>query len=408
MTELWFITGSYPYTAAREHTFIDPELAVVAARARALGVRVRVLPQVRGGELQAAAVSPALYELDERCADRLASKPLLLLDLVGALLSLRFLRGLGEVLRSPLRLRTLVSWELRRVSIGRALSALPGGDVVAYSYWFDCGASAAADLRAAGKVSRAVCRAHGWDLYEERMPHPSRGLDVARLDRVFCVSEMGARYLQARHPGCGDRVRSAYLGVAGGDEVAPPPASPLHVASCSVMSELKRVELIASAMVELARRHPGREFRWTHFGDGERRAAVAAALAGKPANLAVDLPGETGNARVLAELRQGVHVFVNASTSEGVPVSVMEALSCAVPVVATAVGGTPEAVDDSCGRLLPVTADAAALADALAEVLLAPAHARLREGARTRWQDRFDAEKNFRGMAAELLAGRVS
>ena len=48
-----------------------------------------------------------------------------------------------------------------------------------------------------------------------------------------------------------------------------------------------------------------------------------------------------------------VDVFVNVSSSEGLPVSIMEAFSFGVPVVATKVGGIPEIVDEKCGILIP-------------------------------------------------------
>lgn len=56
------------------------------------------------------------------------------------------------------------------------------------------------------------------------------------------------------------------------------------------------------------------------------------------------------------------------SYMEGCPNVVLEALACGRPVVATRVGGIPEMMDDSCGRLI-APRDAGALAEALSGVL---------------------------------------
>jgi glycosyltransferase involved in cell wall biosynthesis len=80
-------------------------------------------------------------------------------------------------------------------------------------------------------------------------------------------------------------------------------------------------------------------------------------------------------------------VFVLASRHEGLPVTVMEALTLGVPVVATAVGGIPEVVTEDNG-ILVAPGDPAALAGAIERALDPAIHRRLLEGA-GRTGDRF-------------------
>lgn len=54
-------------------------------------------------------------------------------------------------------------------------------------------------------------------------------------------------------------------------------------------------------------------------------------------------------------------LFVNMSLSEGIPVSIMEAISFGIPIIATNVGGNAEIVNDETGVLIPVNIDQAAL-----------------------------------------------
>jgi glycosyltransferase involved in cell wall biosynthesis len=61
-------------------------------------------------------------------------------------------------------------------------------------------------------------------------------------------------------------------------------------------------------------------------------------------------------------------VFTLPSYMEGCPNTVMEALACGRPVVATSVGGIPEILNEQCGLLIPPR-DSHALAEALRSVL---------------------------------------
>jgi glycosyltransferase involved in cell wall biosynthesis len=83
-------------------------------------------------------------------------------------------------------------------------------------------------------------------------------------------------------------------------------------------------------------------------------------------------------------------LFVLASHHEGLPVTVMEALTLGVPVVAPAVGGLTEVVVDGESGLLVAPGSPTALAGAIERALEPTEHARLAAGAR-RTGDRFSS-----------------
>ena len=63
---------------------------------------------------------------------------------------------------------------------------------------------------------------------------------------------------------------------------------------------------------------------------------------------------------------QDTDIFLLTSISEGMPVSVMEALACGVPVCSTRCGGVDELIDDSNGRIFQIK-DSVGIADFIAD-----------------------------------------
>jgi glycosyltransferase involved in cell wall biosynthesis len=94
-----------------------------------------------------------------------------------------------------------------------------------------------------------------------------------------------------------------------------------------------------------------------------------------------------GHRTDVPDLLAASDLFVLASAHEGLPVSIMEAMLAGLPVVATAVGGVPEAVDDGVTGALVPAHDAPALADAL-ESLVADPERRASMGAAARARGR--------------------
>lgn len=109
----------------------------------------------------------------------------------------------------------------------------------------------------------------------------------------------------------------------------------------------------------------GRAVRFAIVGNGPLRAEVEERVS-RPslAETTMLLPFEAPVERYLNAL----DVFVLPSYWEGMPIAILEAMSLGLPVVATAVNGTPEAVADGRTGLLVPPRDARRLADAICEI----------------------------------------
>ncbi len=151
------------------------------------------------------------------------------------------------------------------------------------------------------------------------------------------------------------------------------------------LDERKGHRYFLEALAGLAGQEPG--LRGLVVGEGRERAALeerhAALGLGERARMIGYWPD-------LAEALAAIDVFVLPSLMEGHPLAVLEAMAAGKPVVATKVGGNPEAVEDGVTGLLVPPRDPGALGRAIAALARDPERARLmgREG-RRRVEERF-------------------
>ncbi len=155
-------------------------------------------------------------------------------------------------------------------------------------------------------------------------------------------------------------------------------ATDLVIGTAARFVPVKALDVLLEALARVCAREP--RARGLLLGDGPLLPALRARAAALGLEGRVLFPGHQPE---VAPYLQALDVFVLSSWSEGLPMSLLEAMAAGKPIVATAVGGVPEVVRDGReGRLVPPGAPDA-LADALLE-LTADADGRRAMGAAAR------------------------
>lgn len=284
------------------------------------------------------------------------------------------------------------------------IKKFPQNSVVCYSYWSDDAAIGLAMLRAENPNLRCISRAHGWDMYFEASAVgylPFRRFLGRNLDRVFTISEKGKQYAIDRWGVSPDKLEIARLGVKKQKfhENAP---EVFTIVSCSSLIPLKRVHLIVEALSLLPK---SLSFKWMHFGGGVLLNEVKDLAAEKLPIESFEFKGQVSNEEVLEWYRKNsVSAFVNVSTTEGVPVSIMEAMSFGIPSIATDVGGNSEIVNADNGVLLGSDPTAEEIANAFVQFSeLTDVVSARRLNALDTWNKKYNAADNYTSFASKLV-----
>jgi glycosyltransferase involved in cell wall biosynthesis len=228
----------------------------------------------------------------------------------------------------------------------------------------------------------------------ERLRH---ALVSLLADRVVTVSAHMARQVAAAAPWAARKTRVVRNAVAVSQPPRPAPAlrerdarEPVALTLARLDSHQKGLEYLIAASVRL----PG--VRVLVAGDGPARGELQALVRAHGVGDRVHLLGYRSD---VPALLAACDVFVLPSLFEGLPLSVLEAMAAARPVVATNIPGTDEAVVHDVTGLLVPPRDADALAAAVRRLLAEPDLAvRLAAEGRRRVETVFSADR----MVAEV------
>ena len=309
---------------------------------------------------------------------------------------------LSNISKAPVRdmLGEVAQVRLLASSVEAALD--PSSVDAVAAFWLNRGASVAAELKRRHPHLVAFARGHGGDIYSKRrgMAHlPLQRETLRLLDGILPDSQAGVDHLCGKYPENKTRIHVGRLGVDDQQQNAEHSTDGiLRLLSVSGLVPVKRVHLIPEAL-----EHTTRDIIWTHIGDGECKVGVEAAAASVGDNVDVRLVGQKPHAEVLQHYcDEPVDLLINVSSSEGLPVSIMEAFSFGVPAMVTAVGGSPEIVTESCGHLLPPDFEPTQLTHLLEKHDLEDQV--LRAGALEMQHTQYSSKRNQAAFAAEIHA----
>jgi colanic acid/amylovoran biosynthesis glycosyltransferase len=279
---------------------------------------------------------------------------------------------------------------------------------ILYFYWADnfCWIIPYLKEKLTNKEIKIVIRLHRTDLYEylKNDYAPLRRYIFSLADVIVPISKDGENYLSAKYPFICNKLFLSRLGVFDNGLNPINTQNTKHIVSVSSIVEVKRVHLIFETLQKSTTK-----LVWHHFGDGSKANQLNDLIKKKRVGLEIKLNGFVDNKNLIKFYQsQPVDLFLNVSASEGLPVSIMEALSFGIPVIATDVGGTSELVNENNGQLIPANFDINELAYSIECMLkLDPLDLELlRKNARTVFEENFFAKKNYNLFYEKLLSSK--
>lgn len=385
MKTLYLFTYHFPFSTPEN--FLEDEILYLSRRFD----RVVILPFNKGeGKMRAVPSNCEVHNI-----------PSVTNKIQNGICGIFHYKTIGVLTKEFFRNKVFKSWKRFRswVAYGRCLnnylynkklqnilSAIRKDDVC-YFYWGTGQCMLSIFLK--GKA-HLVSRFHGyWDLWEESYGgfQPLR-TDVAHcLDKAVFISRSGEEFFKKKYPYCKTEVYP--LGSVDYGRCQPKPEDDvIRIVSCSTVYPLKRVPLLYKSLLVLK----DRNIEWTHIGAGSHFEELKKTIADtKHDHINIILTGSMTHDEVMKYYKNHhFDVFVNLSTSEGVPVSIMEAMSFNIPVVATNVGSTSEEVVPESGELLPANPTEEEVAKAILKVVESASFK-----PREFWKDHYNAEVNY-------------
>jgi glycosyltransferase involved in cell wall biosynthesis len=307
--------------------------------------------------------------------------------------------------------RQAVNEWLRCLYLADYIKAYPISDVnLHFTFWFNNWATALAVLSKQGKIISFFARAHGSDLYEYRVPVierlPFRWFQLKHVNKVFCVSISGRQYLKEKYKKYINKVESNYLGTKNNQKRNSLNDQTFCIVSCALINNIKRVELIPKVLS-----HLNFPITWYHIGEENLNDPILPVfyqniemLKTTNPNISIQLLGGMSNEAVFSFYEnQSLNLFLSLSSTEGLPISICEAASFGIPLLATDVGGCREIVNKNTGILIENDFEEKQVANLINDFKHSNSNTEVfRRGVFEFWNLHFNREINFKRLLEEM------
>ena len=296
-----------------------------------------------------------------------------------------------------------------------------------YFYWGDKSAMLIPFLKKLVKPNVEImpmfcARFHGSDLYEEARGYlPFRDMIMGHTDYAIPVSYDGMNYIKKNYNPCPKIIEVWHLGSTHHDEnfhnfIAEQDSKEdnrtFRIVGCANTIPLKRIDLVIKAIrlikedksaMDKIRQRGFDRITYTHFGGGN----MLTRLKEEAKDPDIEFKGSRPHDEILDFYKNdGADLFILASRSEGIPVSIMEAMSYGIPVIATNVGGVKELFRNCpVGYIADADITAEDLKNQIVEYILLPGkiHTQVKQNCYINWKEEWDAQTNYTRFAEELI-----
>ncbi len=301
---------------------------------------------------------------------------------------------------------------LIRPYVNKVIKDNRNSEITIMSTWFGSCAYTAARMKKKFPFIKAVSLAHSYEILvtrNEYIPYFFVNFKHRYLDGIYFISKkMRQLYFEGTGVSSQEFMSKTHISYLGSyknqDILNERTKNSFHICTCSRLIPLKRIGLLIDALADW---NDG-TIHWTHIGNGElydeyvNRSNEVMKI--NPM-VTINFIGRKSNKDVKNFYEENpVDLFLNLSTIEGVPISIMEAISYGIPIIATDVGGTKEIVTEETGFLLSSTISKDDIIRKLKEYYYLPDSEKelLRQHTFSFWKDNFNAANNIKKLFNQI------
>ena len=279
---------------------------------------------------------------------------------------------------------------------------------IIYSYWADNLATCGSIIKKMRPDLIHVTRAHSYEIYEEQTKYgyiPFRMVQLNFLDKIYTDSYKGYLHLIHKHPKHAELIECSYVGVDDlGMNPFPKNTDKIDVVSCSYVRGQKRLHLFPEVL-----KHVKNKVTWHLIGEGPDLPQVKELCSKLPQNIEVKFLGYLDANGVIEYFRNvPLNLFISVSSIEGLPVSLIEAISFGIPILSTDVGGCNEICKEETGILIPKEFNPVQVAKQIDDFVNSNKNtSEFRKQVRKFWNENFNSKLNYAKFSNKICSIKI-